>query len=68
MGISSIKGSVEGLRRKLRAVAAMVEDPAATARENANAKPLKSVRSKGSKRRARPSEIGRTMSFGSADG
>ena len=41
MGISSIKGSVEGLRRKLRAVSAVVEDPAATAHEKANAKALK---------------------------
>ena len=41
MGISPIKGSVEGLRRKLRAVAAVVEDPAATEHEKANAKALK---------------------------
>ena len=41
MGTSSIRGSVEGLRRKLRAVAAVVEDPAATEHEKANAKSLK---------------------------
>jgi len=34
-------GSVEALRRKLRAVAAVVEDPAATDHERANAKALK---------------------------
>jgi hypothetical protein len=42
MRISSIVGSVEGLRRKLRAVAAVVEDPAATEHEKANAQALKS--------------------------
>jgi hypothetical protein len=34
-------GSVEDLRRKLRAVAAVVEDPAATWHEKANARALK---------------------------
>lgn len=38
---SSLKGSVEGLRRKLRAVGAVVEDPAATEHEKANAEVLK---------------------------
>jgi hypothetical protein len=41
MSTSSIKGSVESLRRKLRAVAAVVEDPAATEHERANAEALK---------------------------
>jgi hypothetical protein len=41
VSISSIKGSVESLRRKLRAVAAVVEDPAATEHEKENAKVLK---------------------------
>jgi hypothetical protein len=42
MHISSIVGSVAGLRRKLRAVTAVVEDSAATEHEKANAKALKS--------------------------
>ena len=41
MRLSSLTGSVEGLRRKLRGVAAMVEDPAATEHEKANAEVLK---------------------------
>lgn len=41
MRISSIIGSVEGLRRKLRAVAAVAEDSAATEHEKANARTLK---------------------------
>jgi hypothetical protein len=41
MRVSSIKGSIEGLRRKLRAVAAVVEDPAATEHEKANAQAAK---------------------------
>ena len=41
MGDSAELATVDGLRRKLRAVAALVEDPAATAHEKANAKALK---------------------------
>jgi hypothetical protein len=41
MRIKSLGGRIEGLRRKLRALAAMVEDPAATENERANAKALK---------------------------
>jgi hypothetical protein len=41
MRTSSIMGSVEGLRRKLRAVAAVVEDPAASEHEKANAQAAK---------------------------
>jgi hypothetical protein len=41
MDVGTIKGSIEGLRRKLRAVAAVAEDPAATKHEKANAKALK---------------------------
>ena len=41
MGDSADLGTVDGLRRKLRAVAALVEDPAATEPEKANAKALK---------------------------
>jgi hypothetical protein len=41
MRISSHVWSVEGLRRKLRAVTAVIEDPAATEHEKANAKVLK---------------------------
>ena len=37
MRISSLMGSVEGLRRKLRGLAAVVEDPSATEHEKANA-------------------------------
>ena len=54
MGISSIKGSVEGLRRKLRAVSAVVEDPAATAHEKANAKALKARLQQGLKEAGSP--------------
>jgi hypothetical protein len=36
MRISSLMGSVEGLRWKLRGLAAVVEDPAATEHEKAN--------------------------------
>jgi len=39
--MSSITGSDEALRRKLRAVAAVVEDPAATEHEKANAQAAK---------------------------
>ncbi|HEY3910125.1 MAG TPA: hypothetical protein VGM07_09555 [Stellaceae bacterium] len=39
--ISSLTGSVEALRRKLRAVAAVVEDRGATKHEKANAQALK---------------------------
>ena len=41
MGDPTELGIVDGLRRKLRAVAAVVEDPAATAHEKANAEALK---------------------------
>jgi len=41
MGDSAELATVDGLRRKLRAVAALVEDPAATAHEKANARALK---------------------------
>ncbi len=41
MRTSVIKGSVEDLRRKLRAVAALVEDPAATEHEKSTARALK---------------------------
>jgi hypothetical protein len=41
MGDSAELATVDGLRRKLRAVAALVEDPAATAHEKANATALK---------------------------
>src|SRR5271169_6800014 len=37
MRINSLIGSVEGFRRKLRGLAAVVEDPAATEHEKANA-------------------------------
>jgi hypothetical protein len=40
MHIGSIKGSVDGLRRKLRAVAAVLRDPAATENEKAVAAAL----------------------------
>lgn len=40
MRIGSIKGSLEGLRRKARATAAVADDPAATEHERANAKAL----------------------------
>ena len=41
MSIGSLLGSVVNVRRKLRAVAAVIADPAATAHEKANAKALK---------------------------
>jgi hypothetical protein len=41
MSIHSLTGSVESLRRKLRAVIAVLEDPAATEHERANAQALK---------------------------
>jgi hypothetical protein len=41
MRVHSPLGSLEDLRRKLRAVAAVVADPAATGHEKANAKALK---------------------------
>jgi hypothetical protein len=41
MRIDQLIGSVEGLRRKLRAVSAVVEDPAATEHEKATARALK---------------------------
>ncbi|MGH7117377.1 MAG: hypothetical protein ACREE9_23145 [Stellaceae bacterium] len=41
MRIRSIKGSVEDLRRKLRAVAAVADDSAATEHEKTNARALK---------------------------
>lgn len=41
MRISELVGSVEDVRRKLRAVAAVLRDPAATEHEKANAKALK---------------------------
>ncbi len=41
MRVSSIKGSVEALRRKLRGIAAVVKDPGATDHERANATALK---------------------------
>jgi hypothetical protein len=42
MRTSSLTESVEGLRRKVRALAAVVEDPGATEHERANAEALKS--------------------------
>jgi hypothetical protein len=39
--ISGVMGSLEAVRRKLRAVAAVVEDPGATEHERANAAALK---------------------------
>ncbi len=41
MSIYSFTGSVESLRRKLRAVTAVLADPAATEHERANAQALK---------------------------
>jgi hypothetical protein len=41
MGISGLIGSVEALRRKLRAVTSVVEDRGATEHEKANAAALK---------------------------
>ena len=41
MGISGLMGSVEAVRRKLRAVAAVIEDRGATEHEKANAAALK---------------------------
>ena len=41
MSIGSLIGSVVNVRRKLRAVAAVIADPAATAHEKANAEALK---------------------------
>lgn len=41
MRIGSLAGSVESIRRKLRAVAAVVDDPASTEHEKANAQALK---------------------------
>jgi hypothetical protein len=41
MSIVSVIGSVVNVRRKLRAVAAVIGDPAATANEKANAEALK---------------------------
>jgi hypothetical protein len=41
MHIIGLIGSVAGLRRKLRAVAAVIGDPAATEHERANAQALK---------------------------
>lgn len=41
MRIDRLAGSVEGLRRKLRALAAIAEDPAATEPEKAAARALK---------------------------
>ena len=40
MRIDQLMGSVEGLRRKLRALTALAEDPAATEHEKANARAL----------------------------
>ncbi len=40
MRIGSLIGSVECIRRKLRAIAAVVDDPAATEHEKANAQAL----------------------------
>jgi hypothetical protein len=41
MRISGLMGSVEAVRRKLRAVAAVAKDPGATEHEKANAETLK---------------------------
>jgi hypothetical protein len=41
MSIHSFTGSIESLRRKLRGVSAVLEDPAATEHERANAQALK---------------------------
>jgi hypothetical protein len=41
MQIGGSNGSVESIRRKLRAVAAVISDPAATDHERANAQALK---------------------------
>ena len=41
MRITGLIGSVEAVRRKLRALAAVAEDPGATAHERANAEALK---------------------------
>jgi len=41
MRISGLMGSLEGVRRKLRALAAVAEDPGATEYERANAVALK---------------------------
>jgi hypothetical protein len=41
MRIVGLIGSVEGIRRKLRAVAAVIADPAATEHERVNAETLK---------------------------
>src|SRR5262245_49626685 len=41
MRVSGLMGSVEAIRRKLRAVTAVAEDPAATAHERATAETLK---------------------------
>lgn len=41
MRISSLMGSIEGLRRKLRGVAAVAKDPGATEHERTNAEALK---------------------------
>ena len=41
MGDSAELATIDGLRRKLRAVAALVADPAATEHERANARALK---------------------------
>ena len=43
MRISGLRGSVEALRRKLRAVTSVVEDRGATEYEKANAAALKSA-------------------------
>jgi hypothetical protein len=40
MRIGSLAGSLESIRRKLRAIAAVVDDPAATEHEKANAQAL----------------------------
>ena len=41
MRISGLMGSLEGVRRKLRALAAVAKDPGATDHERANAEALK---------------------------
>jgi hypothetical protein len=68
MRISSVMGSVEGFRRKLRGLAAVVEDPAATEHEKANAQAATARLRHRLKEAGRVQEIGRTTSFDSADG
>jgi hypothetical protein len=41
MQMNGLSGSVEGVRRKLRALIALIKDPGATEHERANAKALK---------------------------